>query len=50
MKNAGEHGYSMEDVDKMMARFLSQKDLNLFYDELQEHTSDSLSKILQTLI
>ena len=49
LKNASEQGYSIEDVDNLMARFLSQKDLNLFYEELQDHSSDSLAKTLKNL-
>jgi hypothetical protein len=49
LKNAGEQGYSMQDVEDMMTRFLSQKDLNLFYDELKYHASDSLVKTMKNL-
>jgi tetratricopeptide (TPR) repeat protein len=49
LKNAKLQGYTIQDVEEMMTRFLSQKDLNLFYDELQDHSSDSLIKTLKNL-
>jgi len=49
LKNADEHGYSSKDVDELISRFLSQKELNLFYEELQENASDSLAKTMKKL-
>jgi tetratricopeptide (TPR) repeat protein len=49
MKNAVEQGYTLEEVEGLMARFLSQKDLNMFYNELHDHSSDSLKKALDNL-
>lgn len=49
LKNAAENGYTAQDVDELMTRFLSQKDLNLFYDELMHHAPDSLSRSLGRL-
>jgi hypothetical protein len=45
--HAAENGYTIAEVDELMARFLSQKDLNYFYDELKKAAGDSsLSKSL----
>jgi len=49
LMNADKQGYSVSDIDEMMTRFLSQKDLNLFYDELHDFATDSLSKTLDSL-
>jgi hypothetical protein len=49
LKNATEKGYSSKDVDELISRFLSQKDLNLFYEEFQQNASDSLVKTLKNL-
>ena len=49
VKNAGEYNYTLEEVENLMARFLSQKDLNYFYPELNKHASDSLVKTLENL-
>jgi tetratricopeptide (TPR) repeat protein len=47
LKNAPEQGFSIQDVENLMKRFLSQKDLNLFYDEIMDHASDSITSALQ---
>ncbi len=49
LKNADEHGYTSGEVDELMKKFLSQKDLNLFYDELNDIAADSLKKALNGL-
>jgi len=49
LKNATEHGYTAVDVDRLIARFLAQKDINMFYQELLDHSTDSLKKTLQNL-
>ncbi len=49
LKNASRHGYTEADVDEAMVKFLSQKDLNLFYEELSLHASDSLAKAMDLL-
>jgi tetratricopeptide (TPR) repeat protein len=46
LQNADAHGYQVQDVDQLMQKFLSQKDLNLFYDEMLSHASDSIVKTL----
>ncbi|MFO7370126.1 MAG: tetratricopeptide repeat protein [Bacteroidales bacterium] len=46
LKNAEEHGYSTKEIEALMSRFLSQKDLNLFYEELQDNSPDSLASSL----
>ncbi len=46
LKNAEEHGYSSKEIEALMSRFLSQKDLNLFYEELQDNSPDSLASSL----
>lgn len=47
LKNAAEQGYTAEEVERLMARFLAQKDLNMFYQELVDLSADSLKKTLQ---
>lgn len=49
LKNAPNKGYTAKEVDAVMSRFLSQKDLNLFYEELSLHASDSLSRMMNQL-
>lgn len=46
LENAETHGYTVETVHEMLTKFLAQKDLNLFYDELIDHASDSIVKTL----
>ena len=43
VEHAAENNYTLAEVDELMARFLSQKDLNYFQDELKSLT-DSLTK------
>jgi tetratricopeptide (TPR) repeat protein len=45
--HAGEIGYSIQDVDNLMIKFLAQKNLNFFYDEMKKQASDSLSKSVE---
>ena len=47
--HAEENGYTLDDVDDLLRRFLSQKDLNIFYEELRSQASDSLSESLNDL-
>ncbi len=47
--HAAENNYTIAEVDELMARFLSQKDLNYFYDELKQQADDSLAKSLDHL-
>jgi tetratricopeptide (TPR) repeat protein len=47
--HAAEQHYSVEEVDQLMAKFLSQKDLNYFYDELKKNSSDSLVKSIGSI-
>ncbi len=49
MKNAVEQGYTMEEVEGLIARFLAQKDLNMFYNELLSNSTDSLVTTLESL-
>jgi hypothetical protein len=49
MQHADENGFTQEEVEALMARFLSQKDLNLFYNELLDYSEDSLTKALGNL-
>lgn len=42
--HAAENHYTIAEVDELMAKFLSQKDLNYFYDELKQNADDSLAK------
>lgn len=46
MQHAEEYGFTAEEVQALMARFLSQKDLNFFYGELFNQAPDSLKKTL----
>jgi tetratricopeptide (TPR) repeat protein len=46
MLHAEEYGFTPEEVQALMARFLSQKDLNFFYGELFNQAPDSLKKTL----
>lgn len=47
--HAAENNYTVAEVDELMARFLSQKDLNYFYDELKHTADDSLAKSMDNL-
>jgi tetratricopeptide (TPR) repeat protein len=47
--HAQEGNYTLQEVDELMAKFLSEKDLNYFYDELKKHSADSLAKALTGL-
>jgi hypothetical protein len=49
VQHAAENNYTLAEVEELMARFLAQKDLNYFYDELKSHSSDSLVKSLENL-
>jgi tetratricopeptide (TPR) repeat protein len=49
LKNTAEQGFTAEEVDKLIARFLAQKDLNMFYPQLLDHSPDSLKKTLLNL-
>jgi hypothetical protein len=49
MKNAVEQGYTLEEVEGLIARFLAQKDLNIFYGELLDNSRDSLKKTVGNL-
>jgi tetratricopeptide (TPR) repeat protein len=49
LKNANEQGYSLKELENMISRFLSQKELNLFYEELQDQASDSLAQTMKSL-
>jgi hypothetical protein len=47
--HAAENNYTVAQVDELMARFLSQKDLNYFYKELKQEADDSLAKSMDHL-
>jgi hypothetical protein len=47
--HAAENHYTIAEVDELMAKFLSQKDLNYFYDELKQNADDSLAKSMSDL-
>ncbi len=47
--HADEIGYTLAEVDELMVRFLAQKDLNYFYDELKKVAGDSLAKSMENL-
>jgi hypothetical protein len=49
VQHAAENNYTLAEVEALMARFLSQKDLTYFYNELIGHSSDSLVKALKNL-
>jgi tetratricopeptide (TPR) repeat protein len=49
IQHAEEYGFTPEEVQALMARFLSQKDLNFFYGELFNQAPDSLKKTLAGL-
>jgi tetratricopeptide (TPR) repeat protein len=46
VQHAAENNYTLAEVDELMARFLSQKELNYFLDELKGLASDSLLKTM----
>jgi len=45
-ENADGNGFAEKDIEDLIKRFLSQKDLNIFYEELKNNSSDSLVKTL----
>ncbi len=47
--HAAENNYTIAEVDELMARFLSQKDLTYFFDELKKEADDSLAKSMDNL-
>ena len=47
--HAAENNYTVAQIDELMARFLSQKDLNYFYNELKQEADDSLAKSMDNL-
>jgi hypothetical protein len=47
--HSAENNYTIAQVDELMARFLSQKDLNYFFDELKREADDSLAKAMDRL-
>jgi hypothetical protein len=49
VQHAAENNYTLAEVEALMARFLSQKDLTYFYNELKSHSSDSLVKALNNV-
>jgi hypothetical protein len=49
LAHADENHYTIAEVDELMARFLSQKDLNYFFDELKKEADDSLAKSMDHL-
>jgi hypothetical protein len=49
VQHAAENNYTLAEVEELMSRFLSQKDLTYFYEELKSHSSDSLVKTLNNL-
>jgi tetratricopeptide (TPR) repeat protein len=49
LQNSEANGFSDKDVNDLVLQFLSQKDLNIFYDELKNNSGDSLSKALVIL-
>jgi hypothetical protein len=49
LQQAAIQGYTSQDVEKLMTQFLAQKDLNLFFEELQDQAADSLSRHLNRL-
>lgn len=46
LENSEINGYTEKNVDELMKDFLSGKDLNIFFDELEQNAPDSLSKAL----
>ncbi len=48
-QNADRRGFTTKDIDELVQKFLSQKDLNIFFEELKDNASDSLSKALDVL-
>jgi hypothetical protein len=49
VQHADENNYTLAEVEQLMARYLSQKDIAYFYEELKGQTTDSLSKTLDNL-
>jgi AcrR family transcriptional regulator len=47
--HAAENNFTLAEVEELLARFLSQKELGYFYTELKAHSSDSLVKTLEKL-
>jgi len=48
-EHAEENNYTLAEVEELMARFLSQKELGYFYKEMKDHSSDSIVKTLDNL-
>ena len=46
LKEAGTHGYTQEDVDRLFIKMLSEKDLGSFYSEVLKYGSDSIKQML----
>jgi hypothetical protein len=49
LKNADAQGYSSKEIEMLMSRFLSKKDMNIFYEELQDNSLDSLANALKNI-
>lgn len=49
LQHADEQGFTEDEVNQLMARFLAQKDLNMFYDQMVDHAADSLKGALQQI-
>lgn len=49
LDHAAEGGYSETNVEELIRNFISQKDLNIFYNELKNNSSDSLLEELNNL-
>lgn len=49
VQHADENNYTLAEVEELMARYLSQKDIAYFYEELKGNVTDSLSKTLENL-
>jgi hypothetical protein len=46
LSNAAENGFTEEEVNALIAEYLAQKDVHVFYNELHSQVSDSLAKKL----
>jgi hypothetical protein len=49
VEHAAENNYTLAEVEELMARFLSQKELKYFQDELKSLASDSLLKTMDNI-
>lgn len=49
IENTNEQGYTVDEVDDLVSRYLAQKDLRIFFNELQNNASDSLAETLEKL-